>query len=190
MLLKVLQISQENSCFLKVFSCEFCELTKHLRATALVFWTSKKHLMQNAGKCWNKDRSSRPELFCKNGVLKNFLKFTGTHLCWSLLFNKVVGLRLASSSKKLSTLWKKSLRQRCFLLNFSKFFRNSIFIEHLRWLLLQREVFVQNDLKQKWQKPKKWDWWKKNYLAGGQQIFQVAGCQFVLMSETPIRFIF
>ena len=173
-----------------MFSCEFCELTKHLRATALVFWTSKKHLMQNAGKCWNKDRSSRPELFCKNGVLKNFLKFTGTHLCWSLLFNKVVGLRLASSSKKLSTLWKKSLRQRCFLLNFSKFFRNSIFIEHLRWLLLQREVFVQNDLKQKWQKPKKWDWWKKNYLAGGQQIFQVAGCQFVLLSETPIRFIF
>ena len=28
--------------------------------------------------------SSRPELFCKKGVLKNFAKFTGKHLCQSL----------------------------------------------------------------------------------------------------------
>ena len=33
--------------------------------------------------------SSRPEVFCKNGVLKNFAKFTGKHLCKSLFFNKV-----------------------------------------------------------------------------------------------------
>ena len=31
-------------------------------------------------------RSSRPEVFCKKGVLKNFPKFTGKHLCQSLLF--------------------------------------------------------------------------------------------------------
>ena len=35
--------------------------------------------------------SSRPEVFCKKGVLRNFAKFTGKHLCQSLLFNKVVG---------------------------------------------------------------------------------------------------
>ena len=29
----------------------------------------------------------------KNGVLKNLAKFTGKHLCLSLLFNKVAGLR-------------------------------------------------------------------------------------------------
>ena len=37
-------------------------------------------------------RSSRSEVFCKKGVLKNFTKFTGKHLCQSLFFNKVAGL--------------------------------------------------------------------------------------------------
>ena len=38
-----------------------------------------------------RDRSTRPEVFCKNGVLRNFAKFTGKHLCQNLFFNKVVG---------------------------------------------------------------------------------------------------
>ena len=38
-------------------------------------------------------RSSRPELFCKNGVLRNLTRFTGKHLCQGLFFNKVAGLR-------------------------------------------------------------------------------------------------
>ena len=29
-------------------------------------------------------RSSRPEVFCKNGVLRNFIKLTGKQLCQSL----------------------------------------------------------------------------------------------------------
>ena len=36
-------------------------------------------------------RSSRPEVFCKKGVLRNFAKFTGKHLCQILFFNKVAG---------------------------------------------------------------------------------------------------
>ena len=36
--------------------------------------------------------SSRPEVFCKKGVLRNFTKFTGKHLRQSLFFNKVAGL--------------------------------------------------------------------------------------------------
>ena len=36
-----------------------------------------------------KASSSRPEVFCKKGVLRNFAKFTGKHLCWSLLLIKV-----------------------------------------------------------------------------------------------------
>ena len=40
-----------------------------------------------------KHRSSRPEVFCKKGVLRNFAKFTGKHLCQSLFFNKVADLR-------------------------------------------------------------------------------------------------
>ena len=35
--------------------------------------------------------SSRPDGFCENGVLRNFAKFTGKHLCQSLFFNKVAG---------------------------------------------------------------------------------------------------
>ena len=38
-------------------------------------------------------RSSHLELFCKKGVLRNFAKFTGKHLCQRLFFNKVAGLR-------------------------------------------------------------------------------------------------
>ena len=37
--------------------------------------------------------SSRPEVFCKKGVLRSFAKFRGKHLCQRLFFNKVAGLR-------------------------------------------------------------------------------------------------
>ena len=33
-------------------------------------------------------KSSRPDVFYKICVLKNFTKFTGKHLCQSLFFNK------------------------------------------------------------------------------------------------------
>ena len=39
-----------------------------------------------------KYRSSRSEVFGKEGVLKNFANFTEKHLCQSLFFNKVAGL--------------------------------------------------------------------------------------------------
>ena len=46
------------------------------------------------------DRSIRPEVFYKEGVLKDFAKFTGKHLCQSLFFNKDAGLRSAILLKK------------------------------------------------------------------------------------------
>ena len=45
-------------------------------------------------------RSSGTEVFFKKGVLRNFTKFTGKHLCQSLFFNKVAGLRPATLLKK------------------------------------------------------------------------------------------
>ena len=36
-----------------------------------------------------KVRSSHPEVFCQKGVLKNFAKFTGKHLCQSLSLIKL-----------------------------------------------------------------------------------------------------
>ena len=69
-------------------------------------------------------RSSCPEVFCKKGVLRNFAKSTGKHLCQSLFFNKVASPGLA------------------------KFLRTSFFIEHLWWLLLylpnRRALFQQS----------------------------------------------
>ena len=55
-------------------------------------------------------RSSRPEVFCKKGVLKNFTKFTEKHLCQNLFSLKVAGL-------------KKEPWHRCFPVNFVKFLR-------------------------------------------------------------------
>ena len=53
-------------------------------------------------------RSSRPELFCKKGVLKYFAKFTGDSQETPVLFYE-----------------------------FCKISKNNFFIEHLRWLLLK-----------------------------------------------------
>ena len=46
------------------------------------------------------DRSSRPKVFCKKDVLRNFEKFTGKGLCQSLFFNKVASLTMQGSSCK------------------------------------------------------------------------------------------
>ena len=82
-------------------------------------------------------RSSRPEVFYKTGVLRNFTKFTGKHLCQSLFFNKITGLSPA-------TLLKKRLWHRRFPVNFAKFVRTPFLTEHLRWLLLPVQLrFIQ-----------------------------------------------
>ena len=44
----------------------------------------------------------RPEMFCKESVLRNFTKFTGKHLCQSLFFNKVASLILLAKVKNLA----------------------------------------------------------------------------------------
>ena len=52
------------------------------------------------------------------GVLRNFAKSTGKHLCQSFFFNKVAGLRP-------TFLFKKRLCHRFFPMNFAKFLRAS-----------------------------------------------------------------
>ena len=60
-------------------------------------------------------KSSRPEMFCKKGILRNSTEFTGKHLCRSLFFNKVEGLRLLLSFNfiKKETLAKVFSRELC-----------------------------------------------------------------------------
>ena len=57
--------------------------------------------------CENQKQSSRGALQ-KKGVFRNFAKFTGKQLSQNLFFNKVTGLKPATSLKK--RLW-----HRCFL---------------------------------------------------------------------------
>ena len=74
-------------------------------------------------------RSIHPEVFCKEGVLKKFAKFTRKHQCRRFFSNDVVGLGPA-------TLLKKRLRHRCFPVVSAKNLRTPFFTKHLRWLLL------------------------------------------------------
>ena len=61
-------------------------------------------------------------------VLRNFGKFTGKHLCQSLLLNKVAGLSPA-------TFLKKRLWHRCFPVSFVKSLRTP-FLQNTSWRLL------------------------------------------------------
>ena len=60
-------------------------------------------------------KSNRSQMFFKIGVLKNFAKFTGKHLCWSWFLIKLH-------------------------VNIVKFLRTAFFLEHLRWLLLSTAI--------------------------------------------------
>ena len=80
-------------------------------------------------------RSSHPEVFCKKGVVKNFAKFTGKHLCWSLFLNKVTGFKTA-------TLLKERIQHKCFPVNFSKLLTVAFFTEQHWWVLLDRLLIV------------------------------------------------
>ena len=65
----------------------------------------------------------------KKGVLRNFAKLIAKHLCQSLFFNKIAGLRPA-------TLLKKTLWQRCFPVNVPKILRTAFPQNTSRRLLL------------------------------------------------------
>ena len=104
-------------------------------------------------------RSSRPEVFYKKGILRNFAKFTGKHLCQRLFFNKVSGAKagVAVSNKyeihlkKKDSLPQKSRRShnRCsvkeglkgqaqvFSCEFCEISKSTFFTEQFRRLLLQ-----------------------------------------------------
>ena len=74
--------------------------------------------------CWEAklfwgNRSSRREMFCKQGVLRNFAKFTGKNLR-----QKVAGLKR---------------RLRCFPVIFCDISRTPFFIEHLWRLVLKKK---------------------------------------------------
>ena len=82
----------------------------------------------------------------KKGVLRNFTKFTGKHLCQSLFFNKVAGLSPA-------TLLKKRPWHRFFPVNFAKFLR-TYFLQNTSGRLLLSSLKMLFSLKSDSQLPK------------------------------------
>ena len=74
-------------------------------------------------------RSSRAEVFCKKGVLRNFTKFIRKFLCQSLFFfNKVTGL--------FCNFIKKETLAQVFSCEFCEISKKTFFTEPLWWLLL------------------------------------------------------
>ena len=73
------------------------------------------------------NRNSYGRSSTKIAALKNFPKFTGKHLWWSVFFNKVSRFRPAF-------LFKKSLEQDFFLVNFEKFLRTPFLLD-VSWQL-------------------------------------------------------
>ena len=71
------------------FSVLFCVLLNTPWEQKLISWNEQNISVVIC-------RSSRPKVFYKKVVLRNFAKFTGKHLRESLYFNKVAGLRSAN----------------------------------------------------------------------------------------------
>ena len=76
-----------------------------------------------------KDRGSRPEVFCKKGVLRNFGKFTGKHLCQSLFLIKLQASGQSFFFNKVVYEIKETLAQ-VFSYEFCESFKNTFFTEH------------------------------------------------------------
>ena len=84
-------------------------------------------------------KNSRPEVFCKKDVLRNFPKFTGKHLCQGLFFNKVTGLGLLGS---FLNFMKTSGRSSWNMAELREIFRSNLFIiiNSLRPATLSKKV--------------------------------------------------
>ena len=88
-------------------------------------------------------------MFFRKGGLRNFAKFTEKHMCYSLFFNKVAGLRPATLLKK--RLWhrpkacnfnKKETLAQVFSCEFWEISQNTFFTEHLWTTASEKECAV------------------------------------------------
>ena len=81
-------------------------------------------------RCFIMNRNSCLEVFCRKGVVRNFAKFTGKHLCQSLFFIKVASA---------CNLIKKETLAQVFSCAFCEISKNTFFTEHFQWLLLYED---------------------------------------------------
>ena len=123
-----------------MFSCEYCEIFKNslfyktppaAASVPLVVCTllTFHFKLMRVRRTFLKTEALAQTCSVRKVFLEISQKFTKKHLCQSLFFNKVTGLRPES-------LLKKRLSHRCFPVNFAKILRTYFLTEHLRWLLL------------------------------------------------------
>ena len=92
--LKISSKFTEHSCrsvILIKLLCNFIEINLRDGFCPINFCRFPQHLLKRAPLkwfWWDPYFCSRPEVFCKKGVLRNFARFTGKYLCQSLFFNK------------------------------------------------------------------------------------------------------
>ena len=100
----LLQMISGDHFSLFAIAVEFTNYRFEFDTSIYYFIGKKKRKFRKSGKTFHRlniSSSSRPEVFCKKRVLKNFTKFTGKHLYLtcdsvdSFFNNKVAGLRLA-----------------------------------------------------------------------------------------------
>ena len=87
-------------------------------------------------------RSSRRRCSVKKGILRNFAKFAGKHMCQTLFFNTVAG--------RLQLCYKQTLAQ-VFSCKFCEISKNTFFIEHL-WAAASdylQQQFVRSEVRLK-----------------------------------------
>ena len=97
-------------------------------------------------------RSSRPEGFCKKGVLRSFAKFVGKHLRKSLFFNKVAGLRTQTCN-----FIKKETLAQVFSCAFCEISKNTFFYRItlvaasvvvqpcMKWIPIKKKIYMKMD---------------------------------------------
>ena len=95
---------------------DFQLLTIFVKSAIIDFWQGPKY------------RGSHRRWSVRRGVPGNFVKFAAKHLCQSLFYNKVAGLRSTALLKKRQ--W-----YRCFPVDFAKLLRTPFFTGDLWWLL-------------------------------------------------------
>ena len=104
---------------------EFILLILLFSLSFLAPWNSMLSFACPRIQCILLHRSSRPEVFCKKSVLKNFAKFTGKHLCQRLFLIKLQALAY-------NPIKTESLLQAFFSCEFCEIFQNNFLIEHLQ----------------------------------------------------------
>ena len=95
---------------------------KQVKILAFISWLVSRKVWIHSQTIflWHGEKQKQPpECSVGEGVLWNFAKFLGKHLCQSLLFDKVAVLR------------KKETLTRVFSCEFCEIFKNTFFTEHL-----------------------------------------------------------